>query len=74
MNYIAAIRKLYNNVGHPKCDFHLKPIESRETFTTIESDCGEGPLEILKNIRLDNLNRVLIGHININSIRNKFDI
>ena len=31
-------------------------------------------MEILKNIRLKNLNRVLIGHININSIRNKFDI
>ena len=74
MNYIAAIRKLGNNVGYPKCDFDLKPMESTETFKIIESNCGEGLLEILKNIRIKNVNRVLTGHININSISSKFDI
>ena len=45
-----------------------------ETFKTIESNCEEGPFEILKKIRINNLNNVAIGHININSIRNKFDM
>lgn len=29
---------------------------------------------ILNNIRVKNINKILIGHLNINSIRNKFDI
>ena len=45
-----------------------------ETFETIESNCEEGPFEILKKIRINNLNKVAVGHININSIRNKFDM
>ena len=58
MNYIAAIRKLWNNVGYPKYEFDLK---STETFKTIESNCEEGPLETLKKIRVNNVNSVLIG-------------
>ena len=30
-------------------------------------------VEIIKNIRIENLNRLIIGQLNINSIRNKFD-
>ena len=37
-------------------------------------DCEECSIEILKNIRRNNVNRVVIGHKNINSIRNKFDM
>ena len=74
MNYIAAIRKLWNNVGYPKCDFDLKPTEFTEAFKKIEGNCEDGPLEILKKIRINNVTRVLIGHININSIRNKFNM
>ena len=40
----------------------------------MESNCEEGPFKILKKIRINNVNRVFIGHININSIRNKFDM
>ena len=74
MNYIATIRKLWKNVGYSKCDFDLKPIKPTETFKTIESNCEEGPIGILKKIRINNVTRVVIGHININSIRNKFDM
>ena len=74
MNYIAAIRKLWNNVGYSKCDLDLKLIKPTETFKTIESNCEEGPFEILKKIRINNVNRVVIGHINIDSIGNKFDM
>ena len=45
-----------------------------ETFKTIESNCEEGSFEILKKIRINNVNRAAIGHITINSIRNKFDM
>ena len=33
-----------------------------------------GPLEILKKIRINNVNRIPIGRKNINPIRNKFDM
>ena len=42
MNYIATIRKLWNIVNYPKCDFDLKPIKPTETFKTIESNCEGG--------------------------------
>ena len=74
MNCIAIIRKLLNNVGYPKCDFDLKLMKPTETFKTIENNCEECPFEILKKIRINNVKRVAIGHININSIRNKFDM
>ena len=31
------------------------------------------PRTILKNIKSDNANKIIIGHLNINSIRNKFE-
>ena len=34
----------------------------------------ERPFFVLKSLRAKNLNRIIIAHININSIRNKFDI
>ena len=73
MNYIATIRKLWNNVGYPQRDFDLKTIKPMKTFKTIESNFEEGTFEILKKNRINNVNTVFIGHININSIRNKFD-
>ena len=32
----------------------------------------DDPFEVLKSIKLRNVNRLTIGHLNINSIRNKF--
>ena len=32
-----------------------------------------GPLKILQDAKLKNVNRLVIGHLNINSLRNKFD-
>ena len=61
-------------VANPKCDFDLKPIKPTETFKTIERNCEESPFEILKKIQINNVNRVVIGHITITSIRNKFDM
>ena len=36
-----------------------------------ENEC---PDKILHQIRIRNVNRVLIGHLNINSLRNKFEV
>ena len=66
--------KLWNNAGYPGCGFDLKPIKPMDTFKTIESNCEEGPFEILKKIQINNVNRVVIGHVNINSIRSKLDM
>ena len=66
--------KLWNNVGYPKCDFDLKPIKLTETFKTIGRNCEGCPLEILKKNRINNVNRVVTGHVNIDSIRSKFDM
>ena len=33
----------------------------------------DDPFRILRNIKVRNINRLLIGHLNINSIRNKFE-
>ena len=32
---------------------------------------GDSPHELLQSIRLNNVDRILMGHLNINSIRNK---
>ena len=42
------------------------------TITEVNDDTSD--LDILKNLRCKNLNRILIGHLNINSLRNKFEI
>ena len=38
-----------------------------------ESAQTDNPKEILKNLRLKNVNRLICAQLNINSIRNKFD-
>ena len=40
---------------------------------SIESAQTNDPKEILKNLRLKNVNRLICAQLNINSIRNKFD-
>ena len=42
---------------------------SSEVFSDNDSPCG-----ILQSIRLKNLNRIIIAHLNINSIRNKIGL
>ena len=41
------------------------------TLSDDEKDIN--PLQILKNLKIKNLNRLVIGHLNINSLRNKFE-
>ena len=43
-----------------------------ETFKTIESNGVESPFEILKNIRINNINRVVIRHKTYTSLGANF--
>ena len=36
-------------------------------------EIDDNPLQILKKLKINNLNRLIIGHLNINSLRNKFE-
>ena len=53
------------------CDLSSKT--SVETYDT-ETDSNEAEFSELKSIRAKNVNRLIIAHLNINSIRNKFDL
>ena len=43
------------------------------TTTDVNNSLKSDPLNTLKRIRISNVNRIIIGQLNINSIRNKFD-
>ena len=38
------------------------------------ANSGESPYSILNNLRIKNSSRIILGHLNVNSIRNKFDM
>ena len=38
------------------------------------ANSGESPYSILNNLRIKNSSRIILGHPNLNSIRNKFDM
>ena len=40
---------------------------------SIHSNDNNDPYKILKSIRVSNVDRLIIGHLNINSLRNKFE-
>ena len=49
-------------------DNTLSNLSTDEKVNENESD----PLQILKKLKIRNLNRLIIGQLNINSLRNKF--
>ena len=70
---IRQIRELDGNVGQISHDLS-HPIfedESSENFSDVEYI---PPYKILDNLRVKNMNRIIFAHLNINSIRNKFDM
>ena len=52
--------------------FVSKKIESKSQAEKYNDQ--DTSYSILKDLRLNNVNKIIIGHININSIRNKFDL
>ena len=53
-------------------DGNLSTLELSSASITTKSEVTN-PSNILKKIKLSNVNRLVIGHININSLRNKFE-
>ena len=50
------------------------PIPSLELFNEVSVDEDANDLTKLKNIRLSNVNRLIVALLNINSLRNKLDV
>ena len=47
---------------------------SKDHLAAKDTDTNDDPYSIIDNLKIKNHNRVIIAHININSLRNKFDI
>ena len=48
-------------------------VENSETNSTVENGVNEF-IEYLQNLRIETSGNLLVGHLNINYIRNKFDM
>ena len=73
----ASIRKLlirYGNSVHTGYQhFNAKNYLSANcNYAEVNDDTSD--LDILKDLRYKNFNGILIGHLNINSLRNKFEV
>ena len=53
---------------------NCESISNKIILNTNTSNEANHENNILKNLRLKNSNKVIIGHININSLRNKFEL
>ena len=56
------------------CDSIDDSIDDTINHSITEQDEEGSAYLTLNNLRMDNINRIFIGHLNINSIRNKFDL
>ena len=53
---------------------NCESISNKSILNTNTSNEANNENNVLKNLRLKNSNKVIIGHININSLRNKFEL
>ena len=58
----------YSNKGNVEC--MNSPLGSQNT---LKKHKGEGESDVLEKIRVKNINRLIIGTLNINSLANKFE-
>ena len=47
-------------------------IDTNLKFTTLNAD-NQDPSEVIKNIKLSNVNRLIMGQLNVNGLKNKID-
>ena len=47
-------------------------IDTNLKSTTLDSD-NQDPSEVIKNIKLSNVNRLVMGQLNVNGLKNKID-
>ena len=86
INFINKIRSLWRLTGSFHAT-NLAPsvrVSPNDTDTSVSQNSqfkeqfesrnlGDSPNEILHHLKFKNVNRLVIGHLNINSLRNKFD-
>ena len=73
---VGMSRSQLNPMNNINCDTYgnNSKIDSVSSITTdVNNSLKPEPLNTLKRIRISNVNRIIIGQLNINSIRNKFD-
>ena len=51
----------------------MRDDNAAEDESNVYNDYTPDPKQILKNIRNSNVNKLTFGHLNVNSLRNKFD-
>ena len=61
----------YSKLSNAK---NWESIPTKSILNTYRSNEANNENKILKNLRLKNLEKVIIGHININFLRNKFEL
>ena len=66
------IAPVFSNTESPT--IHTLMNNSENTVEHPNIKISHDPYSILKDIRLKNVNRIIIGHLNINSVRNKFEM
>ena len=77
MNLKASIKKLWTRYGNSVHTGYQHFTAKNYLFANCnytEVNYGTSDSDILKDLRCKNLNRILISHLNINSLRNKFEI
>ena len=71
-------RPTHGNIEHTYSQLlntkNCEPISTKSILNTNASNEANNENNVLKNVRLKNSNKVTIGHININSLRNKFEL
>ena len=67
---IHAIDFLPSHIGRPVALLNLNANSFIPSFYSVSTDES---FSILRRLRTNNGNRIIIGHLNINSLRNKFD-
>ena len=69
---------VHRNIEHTHSQLlntkNCESISNKSVLNTNTSNEANNDNNVLKNLRLKNSNKVIIGHININSLRNKFEI
>ena len=66
----------YEEVSHKITEFHKEKTRGKEhnSSQSVKSKESSNDLSILDHVRLNNANRLIISHLNINSLRNNFEV
>ena len=69
----SPARSSLENSDHPIVNLD-NSIEQNDSHSIVSEDAHESASHILKNLKIRNVNRLIIGQLNINSIKGKFDL